>query len=91
MAYKVLQSYAVEALFALVLIKKISFIKMKNFEDLLQKELEKLPYIKHLDDGQYNDGRIEGFELGARWAKSKLLVSGSLQFSKCKCGQKLKK
>lgn len=38
---------------------------MKNFEELLQKELDKLPYTKHLDDGQYNDGKIAGFELGA--------------------------
>lgn len=40
---------------------------MKNFEELLQKELDKLPYTKHLDDGQYNAGQIAGFELGARW------------------------
>lgn len=39
-----------------------------NFEELLQKELDKLPY-KHGDDGMYNDGKLDGFELGARWAK----------------------
>lgn len=48
---------------------------MKNFEELLQKELDKLPYTKHLDDGQYNDGKIAGFELGARWALSLFAVS----------------
>jgi hypothetical protein len=30
-------------------------------------ELDKLPYTKHLDDGQYNDGQMTGFELGANW------------------------
>lgn len=49
---------------------------MENFEELLQKELDKLPYTKHLDDGQYNDGQLAGFELGARWALSLFAVSG---------------
>lgn len=35
---------------------------MKNFEQLLQEELDKLPYEKHVDGGR--------FELGARWALS---------------------
>jgi len=48
---------------------------MKNFEELLQKELDKLPYTKHLDDGQYNDGQVVGFENGARWALSLFTVS----------------
>ena len=48
---------------------------MENFEELLQKELDKLPYTKHLDDGQYNDGKLAGFELGARWALSLFGVS----------------
>jgi hypothetical protein len=38
-----------------------------EFEEALELELDKLPYTKHLDDGQYNDGKITGFELGARW------------------------
>lgn len=42
-------------------------IDRQIFEELLLIELEKLPYEKHLDDGQYNDGQIAGFELGARW------------------------
>ena len=33
----------------------------------LEDELNKLPYTKHLDDGQYNDGVLSGFELGATW------------------------
>jgi hypothetical protein len=41
---------------------------MENFEELLQAELDKLFYTKHLDHGQYNDGQLAGFELGARWA-----------------------
>ena len=38
-----------------------------DFESALTYELSKLPYTKHLDDGQYNDGQINGFEMGARW------------------------
>ena len=30
----------------------------------LEKELNKLPYTKGVDDGQYNEGVIDGFELG---------------------------
>ena len=33
----------------------------------LEDELKKLPYTKHLDDGQYNDGQLAGFEWGAGW------------------------
>lgn len=43
---------------------------MENFEELLDQELDKLPYTKHLDDGQYNNGQLVGFEHGARWAMS---------------------
>jgi hypothetical protein len=53
---------------------------MINFEELLQAELDKLPYVKHLDDGQYNDGQMAGFELGARWALSLFAVSGSCEW-----------
>jgi hypothetical protein len=74
---------------------------MENFEELLQKELDKLPYTKHLDDGQYNDGQVAGFELGARWALSLFAVSGRSEqlcgffeadtktssATKCKCGR----
>jgi hypothetical protein len=34
-------------------------------------ELNKLPYTKHLDDGQYNDGVLVGYELGATWGYNK--------------------
>lgn len=38
-----------------------------HFERKLQIEIDKLPYEKHVDDGQYNDGVCDGFEMGARW------------------------
>jgi len=44
------------------------FTEKEVFEQLLDAELKKLPYTKHLDDGQYNDGVLTGFELGARWS-----------------------
>ena len=37
----------------------------------LEDELNKLPYTKHLDDGQYNDGQLAGFEFGANWGYNK--------------------
>jgi hypothetical protein len=37
----------------------------------LEDVLNKLPYTKHLDDGQYNDGVIAGFESGAIWGYNK--------------------
>ena len=43
-------------------------INDEKFMASLQSEINKLPYTKHLDDGQYNDGVITGFELGAEWA-----------------------
>lgn len=42
---------------------------MKNFEELLKEELDKLPFEKGADDGLYNDGQLAGFEMGARWAQ----------------------
>ena len=45
-------------------------MKTKIFEKFLQAELDKLPYTKHLDDGSFNDGRVFGFEEGARWMKN---------------------
>ena len=57
-----------------VLIKLLHVHKIKellgkvDLEKKITKKLEELPYTKHLDDGQYNDGQLVGFELGARWA-----------------------
>jgi hypothetical protein len=42
------------------------------WEQGLGPELEKLlPYMKHLDDGQYNAGQLVGFEIGATWGYNK--------------------
>jgi hypothetical protein len=41
------------------------------WEQGLGPELQKLPYTKHLDDGQYNDGQLVGFEFGATWGYNK--------------------
>lgn len=43
---------------------------MEDFEERLESELAKLPFVPHFDDGQYNDGYITGFEEGARWAEN---------------------
>ena len=53
-----------------------------DLDELISAELEKLPYTKHLDDGQYNDGQLVGFELGAYWAFQKALeILGDKKFS----------
>jgi hypothetical protein len=57
-------------------------MQVPQFEELLQVRLEELPYTKHLDDGQYNDGQAYGFECGARWAYEKL-SSGTAVGSVC--------
>jgi hypothetical protein len=49
-----------------------SVMQVPQFEELLQVRLDELPYTKHLDDGQYNDGQVAGFEYGARWLYEKL-------------------
>jgi hypothetical protein len=42
------------------------------WEQGLGAELEKLlPYMKHLDDGQYNSGQLVGFEIGSTWGYNK--------------------
>ena len=49
---------------------------MKNFEELLKAELEKLSYEKH-----YGDDQLTKFELGARWLLSQLhLLVGDIDF-----------
>ena len=40
----------------------------ESFTTSMLEEQSKLPYEKHADDGQYNDGQIMGFQLGAEWA-----------------------
>jgi hypothetical protein len=42
------------------------------WEQGLGAEIEKLlPYMKHLDDGQYNSGQLVGFEIGSTWGYNK--------------------
>jgi hypothetical protein len=45
---------------------------MKNFEERLSQKSKELPFTPHLDDGQYNEGVIVGFEFGAQWAVKEL-------------------
>lgn len=53
-----------------------------DLDELIDIELKKLPYTKHLDDGQFNDGQLAGFELGAEWAFQKALeLMGNKKFS----------
>ena len=44
-----------------------------TFEEELQEEINKFPYTKGLDDGQYNAGVLSGFDLGAYWGYNKAL------------------
>ena len=67
-AYSILDSL----LHKLEQLQQHSVMQVPQFEELLQVRLEELPYTKHLDDGQYNDGQAYGFECGARWAYEKL-------------------
>lgn len=41
-------------------------------DEEIEAEIQKLPYTKHLDDGQFNDGVIHGFEMGAKWLRDRL-------------------
>ena len=47
-------------------------IELPSDEEILE-ECNKLPFEKHVDCGMYNDGQIDGFELGAKWMKEQLL------------------
>ena len=40
-----------------------------DFEKELNIKLNGLPFEKHVDDGQYADGVIQGWDSGARWCK----------------------
>lgn len=44
----------------------------------LEQKLNELPYEKHLDDGQYNDGQLAGFEFGTNWGYNKAKEKYSL-------------
>ena len=54
------------------IIDRIKPIELPSDEDILE-ECNKLPFEKHVDCGMYNDGQIDGFELGAKWMKEQIL------------------
>jgi hypothetical protein len=47
-------------------------IELPSDDEILE-ECNKLPFEKHVDCGMYNDGQIDGFELGAKWMKEQIL------------------
>lgn len=54
------------------IIKSLISIELPSDEEI-GKEMDKLPFTKHVDDGLYNDGQLIGFELGANWMKEQIL------------------
>ena len=50
------------------LIQTLTPIELPSDEEI-GKEMDKLPFSKHVDDGLFNDGQLMGFELGAKWNK----------------------
>ena len=52
--------------------KRFTPIELPSDEDILE-ECNKLPFEKHVDCGMYNDGQVDGFELGAKWMKEQIL------------------
>ena len=58
-------------LFHLIL-PRMTPIELPSDEEI-GKEMDKLPFSKHVDDGLYNDGQLMGFELGAKWLKEQIL------------------
>jgi len=58
--------------FANEYIQTITPIELPSDKEI-GKEMDKLPFSKHIDDGLYNDGQLIGFELGAKWMRDKIL------------------
>lgn len=54
------------------LFSDITPIQLPSDEEIGQ-ECNKLWLEKHVDCGMYNDGQIDGFELGAIWMKNQIL------------------
>jgi len=63
-----------------------SEVSAEEFESTLKTELDKLPYEAHADDGMFNDGMLDGFELGARWARKSPTASIESEKKKMPCG-----
>ena len=55
-----------------VIMDSLTPIELPSDEEI-SKEMDKLPFSKHVDDGLYNDGQLMGFELGANWIKQQIL------------------
>ena len=53
-------------------LEELTPIELPSDEEILE-ECNKLPFEKHVDCGMYNDGQIDGFELGAKWMKEQIL------------------
>lgn len=58
--------------FANEYLQTITPIELPSDEEI-GKEMDKLPFSKHIDDGMFNDGQLMGFELGAKWMRDKIL------------------
>lgn len=41
-------------------------------DEKVEEFINTLPYTKHLDDGQYNDGVIYGTTIGIDWMRNKI-------------------
>ena len=52
-------------------IEHLTPIELPSDEEVEQ-YLQSFPYTKHLDDGQYNDGKIVGAELAIQWMRDKI-------------------
>jgi hypothetical protein len=53
------------------IVNSLTPIELPSDEEM-QQYLNTLPYTKHLDDGQYNDGVIVGAEMGIEWVRDKI-------------------
>jgi len=75
-AIKVLSDYEINGTFynreKLKETLDVTPIELPSDEEI-GKEMDKLPFSKHVDDGLYNDGQLMGFELGAKWMKEQIL------------------
>jgi hypothetical protein len=52
-------------------LKNLTPIELPSDEEMSE-YLNTLPFTKHLDDGQYNDGVIVGVEMGIGWMRDKI-------------------
>lgn len=53
------------------IISSLTPIELPGKEEIAE-EAEKYPFIKHVDDGLYNDGFQDGLFTGANWVISKI-------------------